>query len=139
MQKVDSKHSFAKLRQEALLTFKQAWSQPGGRPCEGPIATMLLADLTGSKAAAQPADTNGLLKIIWDWTKACWGTTTKSASGNAALPAIVAYYAILCFGHAILPVNVVSRCVQIIEHAQLAATSPLFPLHGSCYYTTCTA
>ena len=81
MQKVDTKHSFAKLRQEALLTFNQAWSQPGGRPCEGQLSTALMSDLTGSKRAAQPADSDGLLRMLWDWTKACWGPGLPSKPG----------------------------------------------------------
>lgn len=81
-QKADAKHSFAKLRSEAVLTFNQAWSQPGGRPCSEDLPKLLMADLTGSKVAAQPADSDGLLKVLWDWTEACWGSVAASRSGT---------------------------------------------------------
>ena len=73
MQLADTKHSFARLRQEALLTFNQAWSKPGGRACEGELLANLVAGLTGSKQAAQPAESDGLLGVIWGLTQACWG------------------------------------------------------------------
>ncbi|KAL0042896.1 hypothetical protein WJX79_003013 [Trebouxia sp. C0005] len=79
-QKADSKHSFAKLRQEALLTFNLAWSQPGGRPCEGNLSAALVLDLVGSKRAGQPADSDGLLKVIWDWTWAAWGSDAQTGA-----------------------------------------------------------
>ncbi len=81
MQKADSKHSFAKLRQESLLTFNLAWSQPGGRPCEGNLSAALVLDLVGSKRAGQPADSDGLLKVMWDWTRAAWGSDASTDAG----------------------------------------------------------
>ncbi|DBB11399.1 TPA: hypothetical protein ACH3X3_006816 [Trebouxia sp. C0006] len=80
-QKADSKHSFAKLRQESLLTFNLAWSQPGGRPCEGNLSAALVLDLVGSKRAGQPADSDGLLKVMWDWTRAAWGSDASTDAG----------------------------------------------------------
>ena len=85
LQKADVKHSFGKLRSEALLTFNQAWSQPGGRPCTGDLPAMLVADLTGSKPAAHPADSDGLLKLMWEWTQPCRGSGSASRSGNSAV------------------------------------------------------
>ena len=64
------------------MTFNQAWSQPGGRPCEGDLPSELVSDLVGSKRAAHPADSDGLLKVIWDWTKACGGSDTPSSAGT---------------------------------------------------------
>ena len=87
MQKADVKHSFRKLRTEALLTFKQAWSQPGGRPCPADLAQLLVADLTGSKHATLPAASDGLLKVMWDWTQACGGSGAASKSGSLTVTA----------------------------------------------------
>ena len=81
-QKADTKYSFDKLRQEALLTFNQAWSRPGGRPCEGALAAALISDLVGSKEAEQPSEFNGLLGVIWDWTKHCWGSGAAPSAGQ---------------------------------------------------------
>ena len=87
MQKANVKHSFNKLRLEALLTFKQAWSQPGGRSCPEDLTKLLVADLTGSKHAALPDASDGLLKVMWDCMQACWGSGAASKSGTVTVTA----------------------------------------------------
>ncbi|KAL0020037.1 hypothetical protein WJX77_006418 [Trebouxia sp. C0004] len=80
------------LRQAAHLWVPQLWrlllvqpvtqyEQPGGRPCEGALSAALVFDLVGSKRAGQPADSDGLLKVMWDWTRAAWGSDAPTGAG----------------------------------------------------------
>lgn len=78
-QATDQKHPFSKLRQEAFNTFQSA--KGGTTPLTGPLLEKLVADLTGNQAAAQPADSAGLMKAMWTMTKACWGSSRQSGSG----------------------------------------------------------
>ena len=71
------------------MTFTQAWSQPGGRVCPEDLCQVLVADLTGTKRAALPADSDGLLKVMWDGTRACWGSGSSPISGMANVPMCV--------------------------------------------------
>lgn len=80
LQQSDQKHPFAKLREEAFTTFQLATA--GLTPLTGNLLDKLVADLTGNKAAAQPAESDGLMKDIWNLTKACWGPSVMPGSGT---------------------------------------------------------